>query len=428
MSGRGMETLVRLRFSGLWRRADFLRLWSGQTISVFGSFIGGSALQFTAVLVLDATPLQMAMLAAATLLPGFLIGLFAGAWVDRLRRRPILIVTDVGRALVLVSIPLAWLFDLLSMEQLYAVAFLTGALTLFFDVASLSYLPTLVRREELVEANSKLAASSAASEVAGFGVAGWLVQLITGPLAILLDAVSFLGSALFLGSIRTPEPEPGPAATRQSVWREIADGVHVVLASPLLRATAASATILDLSMRVYGTVILLYVVRELGFDPGVLGMIFAVGGLSSLVGSLVAGRAGRTLGLGRVMALGLVVFGLSQLLVPLAAGPAVVVALFLVGQQLGDGAYVVREVNEVSLRQAVTPRPVLGRMNASFRFAGLAAMLLGTLIGGVLGDTIGLRPTLVVGACGTFVAALWLLLSPVRNVAVLPDAAQSVSR
>jgi MFS family permease len=398
-----------------------LRLWGGQTISEFGSLVGGAALQFTAVLVLDAKPLQMAVLAAATLIPGFLFGLVAGVWVDRLRRRPLLIAADIGRALALVSIPLAWAFDSLHIEHLYVVAFLTGTFTFLFDVAHRSYLPTLIQRDDLIEANSKLTASSAATEVGGFGIAGWLVQLTSGPLTILIDAVSFVGSALFIGRIKTPEPAPTPPNERQRILREIVDGLQVVVRSPLLRATAISSITLDFSMRIYGTVVLLYLVNDLDFQPGVLGMIFAVGGVSSLAGSIIAARTGRTLGLGRVMVLGLVVFGLSQLLIPIAQGPMAVVAIFLIVQQLGDGAYVVREISEMSLRQAITPEPFLGRMNASFQFGGIAAMLAGTLVGGVLGEVIGLRWTLAVGAGGTFVAAFWLLVSQVRNVVDLDD-------
>ena len=412
---------MRFPRSGLWRHADFLRLWSGQAISEFGSLVGGTALQFTAILLLDASPLQVAVLGAATLVPGFLFGLLAGVWVDRLRRRPILIGADIGRALVLATIPLAWAFELLRLEQLYAVAFFTGTFTFLFEVSYRSYLPTLVRRSELIEANSKLTASSAVTEVGGFGVAGWLVQLINGPLTILVDAFSFLGSAYFLRSIRTPEPAAASPRERRAVLREILDGLRLVLDNRLLRATAASAITLDFSMRVFGAVVLLYMINDLGFQPGVLGMIFAVGGVSSLIGSVVAARAGRVLGLGRAMVGGLVVFGLSQLLIPIAQGPMVVVAIYLIVQQFGDGAYVVREVSEVSLRQAITPEPFLGRMNASFRFGGMAAMLLGTLAGGLLGEAIGLRLTLVLGAGGTFVAALVLLLPQVRAVAGLGD-------
>ena len=415
---------MRIPRSGLWQHSDFLRLWSGQTISVFGSLVGGSALQFTAVIVLDAKPFQMAVLTASTLVPGFFFGLVAGVWVDRLRRRPIMIAADIGRALVLVSVPLAWALDILRIEHLYVVAFLMGTFTFLFDVAYRSYLPTLVERNDLIEANSKLTASSAASEVGGFGVAGWLVQLITGPLTILVDAISFIGSALFLRSIKTPESIPS-IEERRSVLRELVEGLGVVVRSPLLRAAAISSVTLDFSMGVFGTVILLYMVNDLGFEPGVLGMIFAVGGVSSLIGSVVAGRAGRRLGLGRAMVTGLVLFGLSQLLIPLAQGPMAVVAIFLIVQQFGDGTYVVREISEMSLRQAITPEPFLGRMNASFRFGGIAAMLVGTLVGGILGEVIGLRWTLVVGAGGTFIAALRLLLSQVRNVVDLHDHANN---
>ncbi len=413
---------MRFPRSGLWRHPDFLRLWGGQTISEFGSLVGGAALQFTAILVLDAGPLKVAVLAASTLVPGLLFGLVAGVWVDRLRRRPIMIAADIGRALALVSIPLAWAFDGLRIEHLYVVAFFTGTFTFVFDVAYRSYLPTLVQRDDLIEANSKLTASSAATEVGGFGVAGWLVQLITGPLTILVDAVSFLGSALFLRSIKTPEASP-PIAERQSVLREALDGLRVVARSPLLRATAISSVTLDFSMRIFGTVVLLYLIRDLGFEPGVLGMIFAVGGVSSLFGSIVAARTGRALGLGRVMVAGLVVFGISQLLIPAAQGPMAVVAIFLIVQQMGDGFYVVREISEMSLRQAITPETFLGRMNASFQFGGIAAALVGTLVGGVLGELIGLRWTLVAGAGGTFVAAFWLLVSQVRSVVELPEQA-----
>ncbi len=413
---------MRFPRSGLWRHPDFLRLWGGQTISEFGSLVGGAALQFTAILVLDAGPFEVAVLAASTLVPGFLFGLIAGVWVDRLRRRPIMIAADIGRALVLASIPLAWAFDVLRIEHLYVVAFFTGTFTFLFDVAYRSYLPTLIQRDDLIEANSKLTASSAATEVGGFGIAGWLVQLITGPLTILVDAVSFLGSALFLRSIETPEAAPS-IDERRSVLREAVEGLRVVVRDPLLRATAISSVTLDFSMRIFGTVVLLYMIQDLGFEPGVLGMIFAVGGVSSLAGSVVAARTGRALGLGRVMVAGLVLFGLSQLLIPIAQGPMAVVAIFLIVQQFGDGAYVVREISEMSLRQAVTPEPFLGRMNASFQFGGITAMLVGTLVGGVLGEVIGLRWTLVIGAGGTFVAALWLLLSQVRNIVDLPDQA-----
>ncbi|HEU4759437.1 MAG TPA: MFS transporter [Dehalococcoidia bacterium] len=406
--------------SGLWANTDFLKLWAGETVSVFGSLVGRTALPFAAILVLDARPFQIALLAAADIVPGLLVGLVAGVWVDRLRRRPILIAADIGRAALLCSIPLAYALDMLHIEQLYAVAFLAGVLTMFFDVAYLSYLPSVVRREELLEGNSKLAASSSMAEVGAFGVAGWLVQLLTAPVAILIDALSFLFSALFVSWIRSPEPAPA-ASERQSIRREIAEGVRLVVGDPLLRATAGSVVTADFSFRVFGTVFLLFAVRDLGFHPGILGMIFAVGGVSSLLGSLVAGRSARRLGTGTTMVGGVLLMGLSMLFVPLAQGATVLAAALLLAQQLmGDGAFTVYEINQVSLRQAITADRLLGRVNASIRFAGLAAMLVGALVGGLLGETIGLRATLVVGAGGLCLGALWLALSPVRGLRSAP--------
>jgi len=299
-------------------------------------------------------------------------------------------------------------------EQLYVVAFLAGVLTIFFDVAYLSYLPSLVRKEELLEGNSKLTASSAAAEAGAFGAAGWLVQLLSGPGAVLADAVSFLFSALFVGLIRRPEPVAAPAAQREGMRQEIGEGIRTVLRSPILRSIAVAGVIVDFSFRVFGTVFLLYATRELGFRPGVLGLIFAVGGASSLLGALAARRGAARLGIGPAMVFGVMIMGISMLFVPAAQDATLLGAALLVAQQLfGDGAFTVYEVNQVSLRQSITPDRLLGRVNAGIRFAGLAAMLLGAVTGGLLGETLGLRGTLVVGSVGIFLAGVWLMLSPV---------------
>ena len=411
---------MRLRFTGLWRHAGFMNLWIGQTISVFGSMIGGTALSFTAILVLHATPFQLGVLAAAHLVPAFMAGLIAGAWVDRARRRPILIAADLGRALLLATIPLAAFLHLLRIEQLYIVAFLVSILTIFFDVAYQSYLPSLIRREDLVDGNSKLSASAAVSEISGFGIAGWLVQIFTAPIAILIDAISFVFSAVFVGLIRTTEPAV-PATDRQSMRREIAEGLGEVLRNPLLRATAVCTVILDLSGGVYGTLVVLYMSRGLGFEPGILGMIWAVGGISSFLGAVAAARTTRRFGIGPAMVFGLLLMGISQLFIPLAEGATLVAALLLIAQQLtGDGAFTIYEINQVSLSQSVAPERLLGRVNASMQFIGLGATFAGSLLGGVLGETLGVRTTLVLGACGTLLAALWLVLSPVRALKVAP--------
>jgi MFS family permease len=410
------------RFTGLWRRPDFLKLWAGETVSQFGSLIGGMALGFAAILVLGASPLQIALLAIASRLPSFLTGLFAGVWVDRLRRRPIMIAADCGRALLLATIPLAALLGVLRIEQLYLVAFLTGILTTFFDVAYQSYLPTLVDREALVEGNSKLATTASIAEISGFGIAGWLVQLISAPFAILVDAVSFLGSALALGLIRTPEPRPVAGSETSNIFREAREGLRVVARNPRLRSLAITTIILEFSFQIVGAVISLFGLKELGFSPGVLGTIYGVGGISALSGSLLAAPAARRFGTGRVMVGGILMMGLSILLVPLAPGATAVGASILVAQQLfGDGCYMVYDITQVSVRQAITPDRLLGRVNATVRVGALGAMLVGALVGGLLGNTYGLRAALVVGAGGTILGALWLGLSPVWSLRDKPE-------
>ena len=233
---------MRLKLTGLWRHADFLRLWAGQTISVFGSMIGGTALSFTAILFLQATPFQLGVLSAMQIVPALLAGLFAGAWVDRLRRRPLLIGADIGRALVLASLPLSALLGMLHIGQVYGVALLVSILTIIFDVSYQAYLPALVGKDELVEGNSKLSASAAVAEFGGFSIAGWLVQALTAPFAILIDAVSFGVSAITLGLIRSREAEVIPAE-HPDMFSEIGDGLQAVRQNALLRAMAAAVFI-----------------------------------------------------------------------------------------------------------------------------------------------------------------------------------------
>ncbi len=416
-----------MTLDGLWRNRDFLKLWAGETISVFGSLIGRTALMFTAVLALDATPLQMAVLAAADIVPGLLVGLAAGVWVDRLPRRPIMIAADLGRAALLSSIPAAYALDTLVIEQLYVVAFLAGVLTIFFDVAYLSYLPSLVRKDELLEGNSKLTASSAVAEVGAFGATGWLVQLLSGPGAVLVDAVSFLFSAAFIKGIRKAERRRVAPADRAGLRAEIREGVRAILQEPVLRAVAGSDMIAHFSFRMFGAVFLLYTTRELGFEPGVLGLIFATGGASSLAGALFATPAARRFGIGPAMVLGVMMMGGSMLFVPAAQDASLLALAFLVAQQVfGDGSYTVFDINQVSLRQAITPEGVLGRVNAGIHFGVLAAMLLGALCGGALGEVVGLRATLVAASGFMLVAGVWLLVSPVgllRQAPAAPEAA-----
>jgi MFS family permease len=388
-----------------------MRLWSGQTISVFGSMIGATAMTFAAVLVLHASPFQMGVLNSMQIIPAVLMSLVAGAWVDRLRRRPILIGADIGRAALLATIPLAAVLGILRIGQLYLVALAVSLLTLVFDVAYQTYLPGLIGRKNLMDGNGKLSASAGVAEFAGFSLGGWLVQVLTAPLAILVDAASFLVSAATLGRIRTPERAVAPRA-HPDLRREMRDGVREVLRQPLLRASAAVIVIHQFASSLYGALAVLYMSRGLGFTPGLLGLIWAVGGISSLAGAIAAPRISKRLGFGPATVVGLGVHGLSLFLVPMASGATLVSALLLVGQQLGDGFATVYEINQVSLRQSLVTARVLGRVNATMRFLGLGMTLAGSLLGGWLGGVAGVRWVLFAGAFGTLLSAVTLGLSP----------------
>jgi MFS family permease len=413
--------MLQRHFAGLWRHADFMRLWTGQTISVFGSLIGATAIGFTAILVLHATPFELGVLAAVRLIPGFLTGLIAGAWVDRLRRRPILIGADIGRAMLLATIPLAAILRQLRIEQLYIVTFLVGILSIFFDVAYESYLPSLIGRDRLIEGNSKLSASASVAEFSGLGLAGWLVQLFTAPVTILIDAVSFVVSAISVWQVRAPE-QSASRDMQPSMRREIIIGLRFTIDHPVLRAIAACTLSKELFGGIYGALVVLYMVRDLGFAPGILGTIWALGGLSSFVGAISAGPTTRRIGIGPAMIAALLLYSIALLFIPLAQGAAVGAALLLTAQQiLGDGAATLYQINQISLRQAITPERLLGRVNASAEFGRLGAALVGSLLGGLMGNSIGVRTTLVIGALGSLLSTLWLAMSPIRGLRTVPD-------
>jgi len=398
------------RAARLWRNPDFLKLWSGETVSQFGSLISGVAIPFAAILTLDAAPFQMALLRSAGIGAGILTVLFVGVWVDRMRRRPLMIATDLGQAILLATIPIASVAGVLKMTHLYAVTFAAGLLSSFFDVAYRSYLPSIVERDDLVEANSKLSASSSVAEVGAFAMAGWLVQWLTAPFAILIDALSFAFSALCVMNIKRPEPAPAPPARRSPVAREIAEGARFVWGHPMLGALLLCAAATSFSFGVTSIVYMLFVVNTLGFKPGLLGMIFSVGGASSLGGAIVATGAARRFGAGRSMVFGLVIWGVGSILVPLARGATLPAGALLVAQQLiGDGGATIYLINATSIRQMIAPPEILGRVSASLRFIGLASALAGSIAGGAIGQLLGLRFALVVGACGPFAAAaaLW---------------------
>lgn len=410
---------------GLWQHRDFMKLWTGQTISKFGSQIGGGALRLTAILVLGATPLQLGFLTAASALPTLLLGLLAGVWVDRLRRRPLLIVADLLRAVLLLSIPIAYLIGALTMAQLYLVALLVGTLTLLFDVAYGAYVPSVVQRAQLIEGNSKLGMSDSVAEIAGPPLGGVLVQIISAPFAILLDALSFVGSAFALWQIRVQEPQPAAPATKPHLQRPISAGLHTVRHDRLLQPLLIASIVFNLGGGMIGSLYDVYLIRALGFSPALVGVTIGAGGVAALIGAFVTQTIVARRGIGPAIAGSLLVSGVAGLLLPLANGPVGVALPLLLLSQTSDVAIAVYLINETSLRQAITPDHVLGRVNANFTVWPAGALLLGSLLGGALGQVIGLRATLTLGVGGVIVAALLLWRSPVRKLHTVPHEAHS---
>jgi len=402
----------------IWRSGAFVRLWSASTISYFGSFITRTALPLAAIIVLGSGPLEISAIRSMELVGGLVVVFVAGAWVDRLRRRPIMIGADIGRAVLLGSIPLAFLFHVLGLPQLVVVAFLAAILSSFFNVASGAYLPTIVERDRLVSANSALSASASVAEFTGFGVSGFLVQIFTAPIAIGIDAVSFLVSAVLLGGIRQPEP-PRPAVTeREPILHEIREGLRVVLGSPVLRAIAAAHSATHVLWGVFGTTYLLFATREIGLGPAAIGIIAGVGGLGSFFGAAVASRIAKRFGIGRAMILGLVGLSVGGALIPLAPSGAVLVgAAFLIGQQLiGDSSGTVYDIIETSLTQSIVDGRILGRVNASTEFFTTLLALVGAIGGGIIAEVFGLRAAMAVGVIGGATAILFVWFSPIRSI------------
>ena len=375
------------------------------------------ALPLVAILTLDATAGEVSILTAAATLPSLLVSLPAGAWVDRLRRRPVLIATDLGRALLLGSIPLAALLGFLRIEHLYLVALLASVLTVFFDVAAGSYLPAIVSRGQLVEGNSKLAASESLAQIAGPGVGGVLVQLITAPLTILVDAISFLVSALSLRLIRAAEPAPTPADPEQRIWHEIGDGLRLLMREPVLRAFAGCSGTLNGFGGVFDALFKVYAIRHLAISPALLGTIFSLGSVAWFLGAVLVNRVTLRLGQGQTMLLGALLIGIANLLVPLAGVLLGAVLPLLVCRSLLLGiANPLYNVTSISMRQALTPPRLLGRVNASMEFIGVGTLPLGALVGGALAEMLGVWNALMIGALGGLVAVFWLVLSPVRSL------------
>jgi MFS family permease len=409
----------------IWRNPAFVRVFGAATVSIFGSLVTRTALPFAAILALGAGPLEVSAIRACEILGGLVVGLVAGAWVDRLPRRPVMIAADLGQAICLGSIPLAAIGGWLTLPQLVVVALLASALATFHNIADNAYLPTVVEPDELVAANSAISASASVAEVSAFSLGGILVQVLTAPIAIAVDAVSFVVSAVVLGTIRRPEPARPPAADRASILTEIRAGLAPIARSPVLRAIVVASSGAHILWGAFGAVYLVFAADELGLPPAMIGLIAAVGGISSFGGAILAGRVSRRIGVGPAILVGLAGFTAGNTLLPLApaALPAVAVALLVAQQLIADGAATIDEITELSLVQATVPNELLGRVNGTYDFVTHLALLAGTVGAGLIGEWVGLRQALVFGLLGGAIGVVFVWFSPLRTLRTVPLAA-----
>lgn len=409
---------------GLWRQPDFLKLWSAETVSQFGSQVSALALPLTAVLILDASAFQVAALGTVEFLPFILFTLPAGVWVDRLRRRPILIAGDLGRAVLLASVPIAYLAGHLTLMQLYVVGFLVGTCTVCFDVSYQSYLPSLVEREDIIDGNSKLEISRSAAQMGGPGLGGLLVQAFTAPYAILVDAASFLGSGFFIFGIRKREDRPAPTGAdgeHSSVWTDLKEGFRFVLDNPNLRAQAGSTATSNFFSQLVFAIVVVYLVRTLGLSPGVIGLVISLGSVGSLVAAFTATRISGRFGIGPTTIGVMLISAPATLLFALAPAGNEAIPVLVLAQLVIGFAVVVYNIVQVSYRQAICPPRLQGRMNSVMRFIVWGTIPLGALTGGALANAIGLRQTMVIGAIGGGLAVLWIVFSPQRHLREMPE-------
>jgi MFS family permease len=434
-----------------FRNPDFAKLWTAATISLFGTQVSLIAIPFIAVLLLHVPPIQVALLGTLEFLPFLLFTLPAGVWVDRLPRRLILVSGDLGRAAMLATIPVAYLLGVLTIWQLYVVAFVNGILTVFFDIADQSYLPTVVDRDQLVDGNAKLQASASTAQVVGQPVGGGVVGLLGAPFAVVLDAISYVVSAVLIFAIRRRERASRPnaaaaaeevadagaagasvaaevaAATREpaiderpGLRREIADGLGFVLGNRYLRSIAATTG----SSNFFGNISLgifpVFAYVTLGLTPETVGLIGGGFGAGALVGALIGSRIASRFGIGHTIVGAALAFSPATLLVPLASHDTALVLIGL-GGFIGSCASTVYNINQVSLRQAITPEPMLGRMNATMRFIVWGTIPIGQVIGGLVATQFGVVTAIWLGAIGELFTFLPVFFSPVRTLERIPD-------
>lgn len=408
----------------LLREPEFRKFWIGQTISVFGDQVTLLALPIVAVLSLGADAAQMGVLTAAGLLPHLFFSLPAGVWLDRVRqKRRLMILADIGRALAIGTIPVAFVFGALRLEHLFVVTFVVGSLSVVFDIAYNTIFVAVTRRDQFVQANALLSGSRSLSNVGGPSIAGLLIQVLGAPLTILLDALSFVGSALFLGRLRAPEPpiEEQPGGVRE----QLAAGFAFIARDPLMRTTVLSAATLNLFNFSFFALFILYVTTHLGVSPGVLGLALGAGAVGGVVGAIAAPAIGRRLGLGRAFVFGLILFPVSLIPIGLVTEPYPAVLAMLFATEFGAGfGVMILDVNAGAMIQARTPDRIRARAGGTFRFINYGIRPIGALLGGALGSAFGVREALIFSTIAALSAVLWLFRSPILALTEMPEAAE----
>ena len=404
--------------SGVWQLHSFRLLLSASMISIFGSLITNTAFPFIAIVELGAGPLQLAILGLAGIVPSALLGSLIGVWIDRRSPRAVMIGSDILNAIALATIPICWWLDALSMAVLFVVAFITSLAKLAFRVADRSLLPVAVGRDYVEPANAALSGGSAIAEAGGFSVGGLLVQVLTGPVALLFDAISFVASAFLLSRLQITKASSVDEEAQEPLhWRlEMIDGFRKIRSSLTLWPLAIALVLMSAGMQAIGTVYFLFVNQSLGFGPGVLGVVFAMGGIGSLIGATWSMRATARFGAGVALIGSLLVLSGAMGSITLARTARPLALGIMIGQQFCDAFWLYFESTSTSIRQLHAPEAMLGRINGAFENLEFIGLLIGAGLGALIGERIGLRATILTGAGLVVLAALSLLLSPVRTV------------
>jgi MFS family permease len=399
----------------IWNNRNFLKLWSAQTVSGFGTQTAALAYPLTAILLLHASSFQMGILRAIGSAAAVIVGFFVGVMVDRVNRKWLLIFADLGLAFLATTIAATAYFGVLRIEYLYIIQFFTGALSITSEVTAMAFLPAILKKEELVEGNSKFATTASAATIAGPSISGILIESLTAPLTILIDSVSFVFSAFFVWSIDTPERPIPQQKKERNIPAEIIEGLRFVYRNPVLRPLAEAIALHFLFMLIISTIFTLYAVRQLNLEPFLLGIIFSAFGFGFLFGALSIKKLTNKFGQGKVMISATLLNAFACLLIPLASGSGTVYILFTAHLLLAFGMQI-HGINLMSLRQSITPDFLQGRMNGSFRVVNVCMMMIGALASGFLGEQIGLRNTLFIGAAGMFLPFFRLYFSPIRKL------------